>query len=73
MSDFICPHCGESVSIFGKGGGAEMASHMGISMLGEIPVDPRMVDLVEKKGLGAFFEDCESKTCRAYESIIEKL
>ena len=30
MSGFSCPHCGERVFIFGKGGGKEMASPMGV-------------------------------------------
>lgn len=43
MSGFVCPHCGESVDIFGAGGGEKMATAAGIPFLGRIPMDPRVV------------------------------
>ena len=43
MSGAICPHCGESVELFGTGGGEKTALATGISFLGRIPFDHRMV------------------------------
>jgi Mrp family chromosome partitioning ATPase len=43
MSGFICPHCGESVDIFGIGGGEKTAAAASIPFLGRIPMDPRVV------------------------------
>jgi len=43
MSGFICPHCGESVDIFGTGGGERTAAAASIPFLGRIPMDPRVV------------------------------
>ena len=43
MSGFICPHCGESVDIFGTGGGEKTAAAASIPFLGRIPMDPRVV------------------------------
>ncbi len=40
MSYYVCPHCGEPVDIFGKGGGQRLAQKCGIDFLGEIPIDP---------------------------------
>ncbi len=39
MSAFICPHCGESTEIFGRGGGERYAQEHGIDFLGKIPLD----------------------------------
>lgn len=43
MSGLNCPHCGESIDLFGAGGGERTAREMGIAFLGRIPMDPRMV------------------------------
>ena len=38
MSSFICPHCGESSDIFGKGGAQDEAGKLGVPFLGAIPL-----------------------------------
>jgi len=43
MSGFTCPHCGETVELFGSGGGEKTAYATGIKFLGRIPFDPKMV------------------------------
>jgi len=43
MSGFTCPHCGETVEIFGVGGGERTAAAAGIRFLGKIPMDPKVV------------------------------
>ena len=40
MSEFVCPHCGERVNIFGCGGGEQVASKMQVPFLGSLPIDP---------------------------------
>jgi ATP-binding protein involved in chromosome partitioning len=42
MSTFLCPHCGNSVDIFGHGEGASTAKAYGVPLLGEIEIDPRI-------------------------------
>ncbi|MBM3285796.1 MAG: Mrp/NBP35 family ATP-binding protein [Candidatus Eisenbacteria bacterium] len=42
MSYFACPHCGERTEIFRGGGGRREAMRLGIPLLGEIPIDPRI-------------------------------
>jgi ATP-binding protein involved in chromosome partitioning len=42
MSGFECPHCGETLEIFGKGGGEALARDMGLSFLGAVPLDPKV-------------------------------
>ncbi len=39
MSAFVCPHCGESTEIFGRGGGERFAEEHGLDFLGKIPLD----------------------------------
>ena len=43
MSSYTCPHCGESVDIFGSGGGERTAALAGLRLLGRIPFDPNIV------------------------------
>lgn len=40
MSGFVCPCCGTRYDLFGTGGGSELASQMGVPLLGQIPLEP---------------------------------
>ncbi|MEM8808449.1 MAG: Mrp/NBP35 family ATP-binding protein, partial [Cyanobacteria bacterium P01_G01_bin.38] len=40
MSYLICGCCGERTSIFGSGGGEQMAEELSIPLLGQVPIDP---------------------------------
>lgn len=42
MSGFECPHCGETVDVFGRGGGRRMAEEMAVAFLGDVPLDTRV-------------------------------
>ena len=39
MSGMICPHCGEAIDLFGKGGGKKIAEELNVPYLGSIPLD----------------------------------
>jgi ATP-binding protein involved in chromosome partitioning len=43
MSWFECPGCSERTPLFGSGGGARLADELGIPLLGQIPIAPRIV------------------------------
>ncbi len=43
MSWFACPHCGKPSPIFGEGGGERLAAEVGLPLLAQIPLDPRIV------------------------------
>jgi len=43
MSGMICPHCGEKIDLFKRGGGEKAALELGVNFLGRIPIDPGMV------------------------------
>lgn len=42
MSGMVCPHCGEVVDLFGKGGGEKAAKQYNVPYLGAIPIDIEM-------------------------------
>jgi ATP-binding protein involved in chromosome partitioning len=43
MSGMVCPHCGNTIDLFGRGGAEKAAREMGVPFLGSIPIDPAMV------------------------------
>lgn len=40
MSTFRCPHCGEEIDIFSKGGAERTAAQFGVEFLGTLELDP---------------------------------
>ncbi|KAI5952311.1 hypothetical protein KGF54_003177 [Candida jiufengensis] len=47
MSGFICPHCSECTNIFSSGGGLALSNQLNLKYLGNIPIDPNFVELIE--------------------------
>jgi len=39
MTALVCPHCGESIELFGRGGGERFSREHGLEYLGGIPLD----------------------------------
>jgi len=71
MSGLVCPHCSETIDIFGKGGGERMAGDMGVSFLGRVPMEiatreagdagePPVLTRPESLTSQAFYSICES-------------
>lgn len=73
MSGLLCPHCGEQIEIFGKGGGKNVASQMNVPLLGEIPVDPEIVLFSDKRDLAGIVNKKDSLIYTAYENILDKI
>ncbi|MEA5466797.1 Mrp/NBP35 family ATP-binding protein [Leptothoe sp. PORK10 BA2] len=42
MSYLICGCCGDRTSIFGTGGGMQMAAELSVPLLGQVPIDPNI-------------------------------
>ncbi len=42
MSYYVCPQCGYRAHIFGTGGGERIEREMGVPLLGQIPIDPKV-------------------------------
>ena len=45
MSHAVCPHCGETIEIFGKSRAQDAAKKAGIPFLGAVPIDPEIARL----------------------------
>jgi Mrp family chromosome partitioning ATPase len=73
MSGLACPHCHESISVFGAGGGAKMASHMKVPMVGEIPIDPQMVDFGDQGRLMDLLSHKDLPINKAYMAIADRI
>jgi Mrp family chromosome partitioning ATPase len=71
MSGFVCPNCGTVSHIFGKGGGKAIAERFKENFLGELPLDPRIMQGGDS-GRG-FISDSEGPAGQAMTAIIEKI
>lgn len=80
MSGFICPHCSECTNIFLSGGGKELSEKLDLKFLGNVPIDPNFVEMIEmqdneqndgKKKLIDLYDDCELK--EIMEGIVDKV
>lgn len=72
MSYFICPNCGYRVEIFGSGGGEKIVQDEKINLLGKIPLDPRLSNLMDK-GLPVILDSPESEVAKVFNEIANKL
>ena len=72
MSGYICPHCGESLELFGTGGGEKTASDAGLNFLGKIPFERNVVLCGDS---GSSFQDNfkDSEVTKAFEKIANNL
>jgi len=73
MAAMICPHCGESVALFGAGGGARMAKQMSVPLLAEIPTDPKVVELGDQGRLKELVDMTDNAVKQAYDSLVDSL
>ncbi|KAK6457242.1 P-loop containing nucleoside triphosphate hydrolase protein [Scheffersomyces xylosifermentans] len=80
MSGFICPHCAECTNIFSSGGGKQLSEQLDLTFLGNIPIDPTFVEMIEnqdneehdgKKKLIDLYDTCELKPIM--KNIVEKV
>lgn len=68
MSGYVCPSCGHTEEIFGKGGGEATAKRYGVPFLGSIPIDPRVV-LAGDSGRPVVASHPESKAAAALREV----
>ena len=72
MSGFTCPGCGETLHLFGSGGGEKTALATGIKFLGRIPFDPKMV-LCGDSGTSFQKAYAHSEVAQAFADIATKI
>jgi Mrp family chromosome partitioning ATPase len=72
MSGFACPRCGETIDLFGSGGGERTAGEFGLNFLGRIPLDPRVVACGDS---GACYQETysDSAVTQAFHAIAERM
>jgi Mrp family chromosome partitioning ATPase len=70
MSGMSCPHCGEKIDLFMKGGGEKAAKELGVPFLGNIPIDPLIVSLGDS-GQSFLDKKKDSEASHAFEKIVE--
>jgi len=72
MSGMVCPHCGEVVEVFSKGGGARVSNEMGVELLGSIPLDPQ-VAADSDEGVSFIVGHPDSPASEEFMKIIRKI
>jgi Mrp family chromosome partitioning ATPase/predicted Fe-Mo cluster-binding NifX family protein len=72
MSGFACPHCGQSIDLFGSGGGFKTAIAMNVPYLGRIPLDPKMVECSDA-GESYIEKNPDSEASKAFNNLVEQL
>ena len=72
MSGFVCPHCGKTTDIFKSGGGNALAAEKNVPLLGQIPIEPGVVDACDN-GKPVVFAEQDSVTKKVFTAIVERL
>ncbi len=72
MSGFICPHCGETVEIFGTGGGKKVALEYTLRFLGRVPMDPQVV-MGGDSGKPYLSSGADTVATKAFDEILDNI
>ncbi len=72
MSYYKCPNCGHIERIFGKGGGRKLSEEMAVTLLGEIPIDPKMTQQGDM-GIPTVEADPDGPVAKAMGEIARKI
>jgi len=72
MSGMVCPHCGETIEVFSKGGGERVAEEMDVEFLGSIPLDPR-ISADSDEGTPFILRHPDSPASKEFMRIVEKI
>ena len=72
MSTFICPKCGTVESIFGEGGGEQLAEESDVKLLGQLPL-LKSIRVEMDKGTPTVSENPESPVSLIYRDIARKM
>ncbi len=72
MSYYICPKCGDKSFIFGQNGGVRSAEQLGVSLLGQIPIEPEVTEAGDQ-GVPIVARNPESASAKAFLEIAKKI
>lgn len=67
MSGFKCPHCDECTDVFNSGGGEKLCKELGLTLLGQLPIDPAFVETVESQKIVQMYGSTSMK--KVFESV----
>jgi ATP-binding protein involved in chromosome partitioning len=70
MSGYACPHCGQELPLFKRGGGEKTARTAKVPFLGALPFDPQMVEAADQGRLLEVKED-DSPFFQAFQPIVD--
>jgi ATP-binding protein involved in chromosome partitioning len=70
MSGYTCPHCSQTIYLFGSGGGEKTALAAGLPFLGKIPFDPDIVQCADA-GISYQAQHAGSTAANAFSNIAE--
>ncbi len=72
MSGFVCPCCNEKTDIFGSGGGKRTAEQHGVTLLGEVPIQPNVREGGDS-GTPVVLADPDSAAAQAFGYVAERV
>jgi Mrp family chromosome partitioning ATPase len=72
MSGMVCPHCGEQIDLFGKGGGEKISEELQVPYLGAIPLDIEMRKAGDE-GRPFIIRRADSPTWKSVDAVMEAL
>ncbi|OPX99022.1 MAG: Flagellum site-determining protein YlxH [Syntrophorhabdus sp. PtaB.Bin006] len=72
MSGFVCPHCGQTVDIFSRGGGKILADEYNVPFLGSIPLDPDIAKSGDEERPYVHYYP-QTATAKVFEEIVAKI
>lgn len=72
MSGIICPHCGERIDVFGIMGGENVAKSMNVTLLGKIPLDPRVSSTMDA-GKPFIYMEPDTPAAKEFRQIVKKI
>ncbi len=72
MAGFRCPHCNEPIELFSSGGGEKTAKAQGLTFLGSLPFDTRVVESGDK-GSPLMFKEEDTEFTKAFDKIVENI
>jgi Mrp family chromosome partitioning ATPase len=70
MSGFSCPHCGETVDLFGSSKAEEVSAATGLKVLGKLPLDPEISRLGDSGEIEQYPVDFLKKIPDLLDSLI---
>jgi Mrp family chromosome partitioning ATPase len=72
MAVMKCPHCGEEIDMFKKGGAEKTAEEHDVPFLGRVPFDPNIVRDSDS-GTPFILEHADSEAGEAFQEIVTKI